>query len=129
MTASNYFVPGNKTILNIGSAGRLTALLTDIHGYSIGLIVRIVIPKQLGMQQLNNMLAKIYAVTPTLIIIPVDSRNFDPFIPNIGARSSWKFIAQVIPVGDGGTGFEDASLNNNNIIPEIYPPAPYPPNP
>ena len=128
MTASNYFVPGNKTILNIGSAGRLTALLTDIHGYSIGLIVRIVIPKQLGMQQLNNMLAKIYAVTPTLIIIPVDSRNFDPFIPNIGARSSWKFIAQVIPVGDGGAGFEDASLNNNNIIPEIYPPAPYPPN-
>jgi hypothetical protein len=129
MTASNYFVPGNKTILNIGSEGRFTALLTDIHGYSVGLVVRIVIPKQLGKQQLNNMLAKIYFVTPTLIIIQVDSRNFDPFILNVGPRSSWKFIAQVIPVGDGGTGFEDASLNNNNIIPEIYTPAPYPPNP
>jgi len=129
MTASNYFVPGNKTILNMASIGRLTVFLTDVHGYSTGLIVRFIIPKSSGIQQLNNQLAKIFVVTPTIFAIILNSTNFDPFIANIGPRSSWKFVPQVIPVGDDGTGFEDASLNNNNIIPEIYPPAPYPAHP
>jgi len=128
MTASNYFVPGNKTIVNI-IRGRVTRIFTDVHGYTSGLVVRIVIPKFSGIQQLNDTLYEIYVATPNSFIIGVDSSNFDPFILQGFPRSNWHFVPQVIPVGDLGTGFEDASLNNNNIIPEIYPPPPYPAHP
>ena len=129
MTASNYFVPGNKTIVNIIRGRAFTRIFTDTHGYTSGLVVRLVIPKVSGIQQLNDTVREIFVATPNSFIIEVDSSNFDPFVPQGVPRSNWHFVPQVIPVGDLGPGFEDSTFNNNNIIPEIYPPAPYPPNP
>jgi len=128
MTASNYFVPGNKTIVNI-VRGRVTVVTTDPHGYASGLIVRFVIPPSSGIQNINNIMAKISVTNSTTFVVNIDSSTFDPFIQNIAPRKNWKTIPQVIPIGDSGTGFEDSSLNNNNIVPEIYPPAPYPAHP
>ena len=128
MTASNYFVPGNKTIINI-ARGRTTVVSTDLHGYTSGLVVRFVIPPSSGIQQINNIMAKIIVINVTTFFVDIDSSTLDPFIPNITPSKYWKTIPQVIPVGDSGTGFEDSSLNNNNIVPEIYPPAPYPAHP
>jgi len=125
MTASDFFVPSNKTIVNIIRGREFTQVFTDAHGYSTGLMVKFFIPQWSGMQQLNNKIAKIYAVSAVRFDIQLDSTLFDPFIIHSPPRSAWKFIPQVIPIGDSGVGFEDSSLNNNNIIPEIYPPAPY----
>ena len=130
MTASNYFVPGNKTIWRILRGRLYTGIYTTSdHGYTSGLVVRFIIPKTSGMQQLNNQLAQIYVVNPTLLIIVLNSFEFDGFIQQPLPISNWRFVPQVIPVGDLGPGFEGSTFNNNNIIPEIYPPAPYPPNP
>ena len=75
MTASNYFVPGNKTIVNIIRGRAFTRIFTDTHGYTSGLVVRLVIPKVSGIQQLNDTVREIFVATPNSFIIEVDSSN------------------------------------------------------
>lgn len=88
----------------------ITAITNDVnaavttsfaHQYGTGLIVRLIVPRQYGMVQANNLSGTITVTSPTTFTITIDTRAFDPFVypgptPPVGTTTP----AQVIPFGE-----------------------------
>ena len=89
-----------------------SALITTSfdNGYLDGAIVRIDVPLEYGMQQINHQTGTITIVSPTSFRINIDTRNFDAFIVPIIQQQ----IAQVVPVGEIAQLYDSAL---NNVLP------------
>lgn len=123
----DFYVPAMKVITGI-IFGEQTVILTfGNHNYANGLIVNILIPYSRGCQQLNGFQGPITVLAPASFLIDVNSTNFDAYKTLIPANPKFhKEVGQVIPVGEGALTLQFAVTNNNNIVPEIYPPPLYP---
>lgn len=108
----NFFVPCGQEISSITNANPGVVTTTLPHGYLAGIIVRLVIPPECGMQQLagNQVLATI--IDSTSFSIGIDTRDFDPF------HASGNQSPTVIPMGEEAFTLENSVKNNNNIPPE-----------
>jgi hypothetical protein len=135
MTAPDYFTPSIKPIYSVlfgKMSGFEVAILTiGSHSYPFGMIARLRIPPEFGAQQLDGIYGQVIPYSATQIVFVTNIPVRDQFIPNPNPVASWSSVPLVIPMGESvpeGTAdvFYNATQNNNNITPEIYPPAPYP---
>ena len=107
------FVPSANTILSILNSDPALVSTASNHGYSDNLVVRLVLPEQVGMTQLHNKTFQVDVITPNTFTIPVDTTDFDVYNMAFTAQ-----VGQVIPVGEVGDTLDMATDNNNNIVPE-----------
>lgn len=110
---ANYFVPNRQQVSAITNANPAVVTTTQNHGYLSGLFVRFYFPINFGMTQVNGNVYEITVLSPTTFSIPVDSRNFDVF-----GGSTAKQVPEVIPVAEDDFSLAQATVNNQNIIPE-----------
>jgi len=123
-----YFKPWQNVIEGISRSNPAVVGMVRPHGYSDGLVVRLIVPKQCGMPQLNNKTFDITVRNPFDFSIPVDTRAFDPFVTiNPALIATYPYLAQALPTGDTNLSPTQAMVNNNNIIPELYVPTIPPP--
>lgn len=114
MSFSNNFTPYSTIIQSISNTFPAVVVTATPHGYGNGLLVRTVVPKNCGMQQINDMVGEITVLAPDSFSIPVNASNFDSF-----AYTSAKQLAQAIPVGVQSVSLTQAESNVGNIIPEL----------
>ena len=110
---SNNFIPHACVITNISNTNPAVVTTYTPHELSDGYIVRLVVPKNCGMYQINGQLGKIKSLGTNSFSISIDASNFDSF-----AYTSIVQIAQVIPVGCDTTELLQPEENANNITPE-----------
>jgi hypothetical protein len=71
------------------------------HSYLSGLIVRLIIPNNYGMVQLNQMVFTITVLSASTFSIPIDTQLFDAFVIPVEVANQPLFNpAQVVPVGE-----------------------------
>lgn len=107
------FIPSANVITAISNTSPAVVVTLTSHGYDDGLYVRLIVPKNCGMQQINGQVGVITVITPISFSVPIDALNFDSF-----AYTSIEQIAQVIPVGEEADSLTQAERNANNITPE-----------
>ena len=88
------FTPKMRQISNITRANPAVVTTDEDHGYLPGLYVRITIPYTGCMDQINGKIYPITILSDTTFSVPVDSRNFFPFVAS--ATQS----AQSVPVSE-----------------------------
>jgi len=103
------FTPERIAITTItNSIPAIVTTETD-HGLTTGQVVRLHVPKNYGMVQLNQRQVivtvtadRVFNIQETQVPVKVDvdSRQFDPFVTPSGAQS---LTAEVLPMGAGPT--------------------------
>ena len=96
------FLPARKNIASITNAYPALVTTTTDHGYTTGMIVRLVIPPAKGMQEVNQLTGKITVTGADTFTIDIDTTNFEPFVtvPPAGISQLIDICAQVNPVGE-----------------------------
>jgi hypothetical protein len=104
------FTPALATITEINRSTR-TIIRTEFpHTFLVGESVRILIPKEYGMTQMNNLVVDIVRINPafpTFIGTDIDSTSFDAFVVPVNPTQS----AQVVPVGENALQLTGATRN------------------
>jgi hypothetical protein len=119
------FYPRRRFVTAISQAASAVIQLSVLHDFHVGEKVRIIVPSEYGMTQMNNRLATITAIAHTLgtgtntITVDVDSTAFTAFaFPTSAVAASGVSFPQVVPVGEAATGayaslLDDATLNSS----------------
>jgi hypothetical protein len=103
---SGTYIPFTCDIAAIAQ-GQTTIVTTDVdHGFVVGNTVQFVIPMEFGMRQLNKLVGLVLSITADTIQVNIDSLGFDAFIAATPPNPIIVYSpAQVLPVGDGNTGY------------------------
>ena len=109
--SSPVYKPAMRLISAISNSSPAQITTTIDHGYSTGLIVRLLCPDVDGMTQINNLIGEITVTGATTFTIPIDTTKFDIFaIP--GAPGAHDFTcAQVIPIAENNAMLSEAVRN------------------
>ena len=110
----NNFTPYSNVIISISNTNPAVVVTLNAHGYDEGLFVRLNVPKNCGMQQINGQMGEITKLTAISFSIPIDASNFDSF-----AYTGIDQIAQAIPVSETAFSLTQAERNAKNITPEF----------
>jgi hypothetical protein len=102
------WLPKATVISAITNANPAVVTTTTNHGYSDGLIVRVVLPfpyfSAFGMIQINGLSGPILVLSPTTFSVAINTLTFDPFVVGTSLEN-----AQIIPIGM----LADASINDD----------------
>lgn len=96
------FYPRNRTITFISQAVNAVITLSVTHGFTVGQRVKILVPENWGMTEINNSYATITAINTTTntITVDVDTTGFTAFTyPTTAQAAGGVGQAQVVPVG------------------------------
>lgn len=98
------FYPRRRYITKITAASQAVVTMSVTHGYKVGQLVRMVVPAEFGMVEMNNLQATIVAVDTTTttgnsITLNIDSSAFTAFAFPLSAVAPFTF-AQVVPMGE-----------------------------
>lgn len=104
------FSPLARIISAITNANPGVVTTTEDHGYLSDIIVRIVLPANFGMSQVNNQLFTITVLSPTTFSIGVDTTHYDTFT-SVSTQSG-----QVIPIGNLQKGLLEPEKNAETPI-------------
>ncbi len=94
-----YFYPRNRTISSITQAQQAVVEMTVAHGYTVGQKVRLNIPADFGMVELDGQLATVLGVTAGAILIDIDTTAYTAFSFPLTAEVPFT-PAVVVPVGE-----------------------------
>ena len=115
--------PRNRLITSITQASSAVIQLSVTHGFTVGQLVRIYVPSQFGMTQMNGQLATVTAINTTTntITVNVNSSGFTAFaFPSSLVAGAGVNFPQVVPVGEAATApyqnLLDDATNNQSII-------------
>ncbi len=98
------YYPRRRFITKISKASLAVVTLSVTHGYKVGQLVRMVVPSEFGMVEMDGLQATIVAINTTTttgntITLDVDSSAFTTFAYPLAA--SYPFTsAQVVPMGE-----------------------------
>lgn len=119
------FYPRRRTISSITQASTAVVTMTVTHGFTVGQAVRIQVPSDFGMVEIDNLIGNISAVNTTTntITIDINSSAFTAFSFPLTADVPFTF-AEVIPVGQKASGefannLDDATDNRSFIGMEL----------
>jgi hypothetical protein len=103
------------------TTGQTTVITTAVdHGFVVGNQVQFYIPREWGITQLNKLKGYVLSLTDDTIEVNIDSTQFNQFstptviLPNIVQTP------QVIPIGDGNTGYQYVGCHPPLKIPGTY---------
>jgi hypothetical protein len=118
------FYPARRFITKITQAVNAVVTMSVTHGFTVGQLVRILVPPEFGMTQMNGQLATITAVTTgatNTITLNINSSGFTAFaFPTSAQAAAGINFAQVVPVGEAATTpfqnlLDDATINTGLI--------------
>jgi hypothetical protein len=113
-----------KTISSITNSNPCVVTTEYPHFYVAGMTVSLLIPPQYGMQQLNNRVIQVLAVTTNTLTLNVNSLGYTPFAypaqqptaftnPTVFAVSSGPYLSPPPPLPYGNNdSFEGVVYNN-----------------
>lgn len=112
-----------RFVISAISLGATTTITMTIPSettlnYSIGQLVRLIIPPANGCRQLNGQTAYVTTVTlPNQVVLALNSNGGDAFTAGSDAQDP-----QIVPVGDinNGTTNENGRINNSTLIPGSF---------
>lgn len=115
------FYPKTRTISVITAANPAVVTTTVSHSYAVGQKVRMQVPSEYGMTQMNGLWATITAITASTFTTDIDSTAFTAFAWPVTAVAAAGFTpAQVIPFGEDSSstysGLYDDSVYNDDFI-------------
>ena len=112
---SQIYIPFVCTINNITRDTTTKVFFTTTHGFVKGNLVRLYIPPQWGIVELNGLKGYVVAVSNTTITVDIDSTKFTQFsTPSV----TYPVIVQqpqAIPAGDANTGYSTIVSNNKQF--------------
>ena len=73
------FQPAMRLITGITNARKCVVTTSFDHDYVSGLILRILVPKEYGMFQINNKVSEITVLGPTTFSLNIDTTSYDSF--------------------------------------------------
>lgn len=104
--------PEARIITAISQAASAVVTTAVPHGYSLGAIIRLVVPANFGMTQANGLLAKITAIgSATTFTVDVDTSGFAAFAFPQQAPAFASSYAQAVPVGEDSATFASSMRN------------------
>jgi hypothetical protein len=104
------FFPAMRLISAITQAAQASVTTTFDHDYLTGLIVRLDVPQEYGMQEVNQKVGTIVVTSSTTFTIDIDTRTFQAFsIPGSPTQA-----AQVVPIGEDNS---TVYLATRNLLP------------
>lgn len=108
------FQPAMRVITGITNANPVSITTSFAHQYQTGLIVRINMPPDWGMNMLNQAYAPITVTSPTTFTMPIDTTTFAPFLtPPLNPGHNWT-APQCVPIGSVSS---DIYLATQNVLP------------
>lgn len=110
------FYPRHRFISKITQASQAVVTLTVTHGYTVGQEVRVIVPSDYGMVEINELSATIVAIdtTPTTgntITLNIDSSSFTAFAFPVNADVPFS-PAMIVPIGEAAIGSVANSLDD-----------------
>ena len=102
------FYPRNRYVTGITAAAQAVVSLSVSHNYQVGEKVRMIVPAEFGMTQMNGLLGTIVAVSygtvgvgTNTITLDIDSSGFTAFAFPTSAKAAGGInFAQCVPVGE-----------------------------
>lgn len=102
---SGTYIPFTCDISGITN-GQTTVVTTSVdHGFVVGNSVQFVIPLQWGIRQLSGKTGYVLSTTSDTVTVNIDSSQFDSFSTPIVTLPTVIDQPQILPVGDGNTGY------------------------
>ncbi len=92
------FVPALAFISNITQAQQAVATFTADHTFSEGEYISFRVSQPYGMSQINNLRGRVLALTPTTVMVDIDTSNFNPFIYPVAGENT---PPVAVPAGSG----------------------------
>ena len=115
-----YYQPRVYNILSISNGYKTLVTTTAPHDYVEGQNVRLLISQLYNATQFNEREATVVSIpTSSSMLLDLDSRGFDTFIPNTSSNSTQP---QVVAVGDYNSGVINANgrMVNGTFIPGSF---------
>ncbi len=104
------FVPALATIVAITRNQNALVQTAFPHTFLVGESVKLLVPPQFGMRQMNGLVGNITVISPifpSFFLTDIDSTSFDEFVVPVNPTQS----AQVIPVGENALMLTGATRN------------------
>lgn len=98
MSSPTGFYPASSLISGITLGVNTVVTFTASHDFTVGEVVSFRVSQQYGTVQLNNQQPTVTSITPTTITVPIDSRQFTPFI---ASPTNPQQLAMVVPSSSG----------------------------
>lgn len=99
-----YYSPYRRWITGITQANPAVITVSVAHNYLVGDKIRVIVPNQFGMTQINGLLATITAVTASTITTDINSAAFTAFAYPISAiAAAGVSFPHIVPVGEVAT--------------------------
>lgn len=99
-----YYSPYRRWITGITAANPAVITVSVAHNYLVGDKIRINVPNQFGMTQINGQLATITAVTASTITTDINSAAFTAFAyPTSAIAAAGVSFPHIVPVGEVAT--------------------------
>lgn len=110
--ASPTYQPAMRLVTAVTNASTAVVTTSFDHDYLVGLIVRVYVPSEWKMFQIDRLVGTIIAVpTDDTFTIDIDTTNFDTFV--VPAPEPWYInnYAMVVPVGSLSASINQATRN------------------
>jgi hypothetical protein len=102
------FIPESRTVIAISNSFPVVVTTLVAHGYLQGNIIRIVLPPDFGMQEINNQFGEATIISPTQFALSIDTRQYSQFSIPVGTQQ----FAQCIPFAEINSAIYNATFNN-----------------
>ena len=109
------YYPRRRFITAITQAASAVITLSVTHGYTVGQLVRIIVPSAFGMTQIDGLLGTITAISTAnnTITVNIDSSGFTAFaFPTSATAATGVTFAQVVPVGEAAVNSSSQPYGN-----------------
>lgn len=105
------FQPAMRLISAITNANPAQVTTTFDHDYVTGIIVRLEIPRAVGMHQANGLTGTITVTGTATFTVDIDTTDFDVFAIPGSPSPHDNTCAQVIPIGEDNSLLRAATQN------------------
>lgn len=109
------YYPRRRFVTAITQASSAVITLSVTHGFTVGQAVRIIVPTEFGMTQMNNLIGNVTAINTTTntITVNIDSSAFTAFaFPTSATAGAGVTFAQVVPVGEAAVNSSSQAWGN-----------------
>lgn len=103
INATDRFYPRRRYITKITQATSAVITLSVTHGYTVGQAIRVIVPSNFGMTEINGLVGNITAISTAnnTITVDIDSSGFTAFaFPTSAIAAAGTSFAEVTPVGE-----------------------------
>lgn len=107
INSRSMYYPKSRFITGITKATSAVITMSVAHDYTVGQLVRIIVPDAFGMLEMDGLLGTITAISTgstNTITVNIDSSSFTTFaFPTSATAGAGVTFAQVVPVGEAAT--------------------------